>query len=420
MSKSRITIIGAGPIGLETALYATELGFEVTLLEQHNVVAGNILNWGHVRLFSPFEMNHSPLGTKRLKTYDPGWSQPDERAFMTGTEYVTSYLLPLSNLPQLRDTIHTGVKVVSISREDVLKGEFIGVPQRAARPFRILTEDAEGREQIYHSDIVIDTTGVYGNPNWLGSGGIPAIGERACRKLIHYELKDVYGKERAAFAGKQTLLVGSGYSAATAVIDFENLIREEPQTSLVWIVRGDTMTPIPVIDNDTLSGRARLTERANLLAQGNTPGIAFKNQTAIDSIHYSETDKQFTVVLKRGNATETIRVDNILANVGFGPDNSIYRELQVHECYASRGPMKLAATLLANTSGDCLTQQSAGAETLKNPEPGFFIIGSKSYGRNSTFLIRTGLSQVVEVFTLLTGDRELNLYRNATTKEPIS
>ena len=36
-----------------------------------------------------------------------------------------------------------------------------------------------------------------------------------------------------------------------------------------------------------------------------------------------------------------------------------------------------------------------GADTLRNPEPDFYVIGSKSYGRNSQFLIRVGLEQVL-------------------------
>ena len=42
-------------------------------------------------------------------------------------------------------------------------------------------------------------------------------------------------------------------------------------------------------------------------------------------------------------------------------------------------------------------------QTLTNPEPGFYILGSKSYGRNNTFLMRVGWEQVDDVFGLLGG-----------------
>ena len=52
-------------------------------------------------------------------------------------------------------------------------------------------------------------------------------------------------------------------------------------------------------------------------------------------------------------------------------------------------------------AGDCLAQQSHGPDSLTNPEPGFFILGAKSYGRNSQFLLRAGWQQVDDVFESL-------------------
>ena len=99
--------------------------------------------------------------------------------------------------------------------------------------------------------------------------------------------------------------------------------------------------------------------------------------------------------------SEQLSVDRIIANVGYRPDRRLWEELQVHECYASQGPMKLAAALLGEASADCLSQSGHGAETLRNPELGLFILGSKSYGRDSRFLIRIGLEQIRDVFSLI-------------------
>jgi hypothetical protein len=104
-------------------------------------------------------------------------------------------------------------------------------------------------------------------------------------------------------------------------------------------------------------------------------------------------------------------VERVVANVGYSPDAELYRELQVHECYATLGPMALAAALLKQGGGDCLAIGAQGANTLRNPEPNFYILGAKSYGRNAQFLLRTGFEQVREVFTLITGKPELNLYK---------
>ena len=67
--------------------------------------------------------------------------------------------------------------------------------------------------------------------------------------------------------------------------------------------------------------------------------------------------------------------------------------------------MKLAAKLLGETSADCLDQISHGPDVLRNPEPDFYILGAKSYGRNSNFLIQVGLRQIVDVFNLIDEQR---------------
>jgi hypothetical protein len=107
-------------------------------------------------------------------------------------------------------------------------------------------------------------------------------------------------------------------------------------------------------------------------------------------------------------------VDQVIANVGFRPDRRIYEELQVQECYATGGPMKLAAALLDQPSSDCLDQKVCGPQTLLNPEANFYILGAKSYARRPNFLLSVGYEEIREVFTLI-GDRQsLDLYSSAT------
>ena len=46
-----------------------------------------------------------------------------------------------------------------------------------------------------------------------------------------------------------------------------------------------------------------------------------------------------------------------------------------------------------------------GAAELAHPEPGFHIVGAKSYGRAPTFLLATGYEQVRSLVAELAGDR---------------
>src|SRR5437660_3894700 len=66
----RLAILGAGPIGVEAALYARSLNLPVTLYERGRI-GEHLRRWGHVRLFSPFGMNVTPLGRSALLAADP-------------------------------------------------------------------------------------------------------------------------------------------------------------------------------------------------------------------------------------------------------------------------------------------------------------------------------------------------------------
>ena len=70
--------------------------------------------------------------------------------------------------------------------------------------------------------------------------------------------------------------------------------------------------------------------------------------------------------------------------------------------------MKIAAALAGSASTDCLDQAACGPEVLMNPEPNFYILGAKSYGRNSSFLISAGLRQIRDLFAYLRSSQPVN------------
>lgn len=404
MAGRRLAIIGAGPIGLEAAVRGQQSGWDVTLLEQ-GTIGNHVAAWGHVRLFSPFGMNASAWGREALA----GPALPADDALLTGHEFVARYLQPLSQLPLLAGRIREQTCVVSISRGDFWKGDRIGKPSRSESPFRLLVEVGQGREEVIEADVVFDCSGTFSQHNWLGAGGIPCPGERAAADRIDYQIPDVCGSDRDRFEGKLTLVVGGGYSAATSVVALSRLADEAPDTRCFWLTRTDRTPPIPAIEADQLAGRAALTRAANELAISSNDAarsVQWISAMKVEEIRRTSDDRvavRFRRCTDRSGAVEgeELIVDRIIAQVGYRPDRSLYEELQIHECYASQGPMKLAAALLGETSNDCLSQSSPGADTLKNPEPGFFILGAKSYGRDSRFLIRIGLEQIDAAFSLL-------------------
>jgi hypothetical protein len=397
MTKPHIAILGSGPTGLEAALAAVDAGFPFTVYEAAPEIAGNVGAWGHVRLFTPWEMNASPRMRRHLA--DAGAEAPDGAECPTGRELVEKLFAPLAALPSIAPNLRLGTRVLAIGREGLLKHEEISTPERRRHPFRLLLADSSGREWTENAAIVIDATGTYGNPNRLGDGGIPAPGERALDGDIRRAVPDL-AQEAADWAGKTILLAGAGHSAQTAVRDLAELARKAPGTRVIWALRSAAPS-WGTHDGDPLPDRARLAAEAQALAGGASPAVETRCGVAIEGL--SRPNGKLKVALRNGTGSEEIEVDRILSLTGYVGDNDLYRQLQVHECYATCGPMKLSAALLGAAGGDCLTQSTHGVETLTNPEPGLYILGIKSYGRNNTFLMRVGWEQVAEVFGALGG-----------------
>ncbi|CAE8611610.1 unnamed protein product [Polarella glacialis] len=418
----RLAIIGAGPIGLELALGAVQRGIKVQVFERAQTVGGHVEGWQFVHLFSPWSMNMSEEAKLVLKELGP---LPDEGAFPTGRELVDSYLAPLARVIQQSSNcegLHFGTEVVTVGRGALLKSESIGggdvqMPkgkplcekQRRETPFRLLVRQAHGSgEERYLEgfDFVADCSGFYASnlSNWAGKGGTPALGERALRSAnrIFTTIPDVLGIHRERFAGKKCLVVGAGMSAATTVRNLVELSKTEKNTEVTFLTRsaGD---PYSVIADDVLPQRKILSEISNRASKGEVPNVTYLGGAAIREIKQAA-DGRLRVAVERSSdgsvENSAFEVDEVVCCVGYRPDTSIYEELQVHQCYASNGPMKLAATLIGG-SGDCLAQVSAGVDALKNPEPGFFILGGKSYGRKSSFLLKIGHDQVRSVLDSL-------------------
>ena len=406
--KPRIVILGAGPTGLEAALYARQLDYPVKVIESSAQVAANVRRWGFVRLFTPWHRNASELGLAALKAL--GLSPPVAADVPTGEQLCTDYLEPISH--RLGGSIHLRTQVLGVARSGVLKGEFIGSDHRANSPFRILFRNqlGEGEEG---AEVVFDTTGVYGSPVQLGDGGLPALGESSLRGRIRYHLVDVLGRERENFTAKRTLVIGSGFSAATSLVDLSTLAETEPGTEVFWALRSTGPAPFPTYADDPLPQRVELAERGNrILAQPpaycrTIPGVSVRAIAA----HGDLLQVGFRSI-DGGDPPPDIEVDHIISNCGYRPNTDLFRELQIHQCYATEGPMQLSASLLQSQgdTGDCLDQTSAGIDTLMNPEPGYFVLGHKSYGRRSDYLMQVGREQIRDVFRYLENDPELDLY----------
>ena len=389
--RPHLAILGAGPVGLEAALAAAERGWPFAVYEQAAAPGAAVAAWGHVRLFSPWDLDVSPRQRRALAA--AGADVPQGAACPTGRELVDRVLAPVAALPEIAPHLRLGTRVQAVGREGLIKHREIANPVRAARPFRLLVADAAG-ERVEHADVVLDCTGTWGQPNRLGDGGIPAVGESALDGEIRRHLPD-FAAEAGEWSGRTVFLAGSGHSAQTAACALAELAASSPGTRLLWAVD----EPMPTeIEDDPLPERARLRRRAGELAEGLSAAVESVPGARVEGLRRNGVGIHVSLRRPDGRREEVL-ADRILSLTGYVGDHSLHRQLQVHQCYATEGPMKLSAALLgAAGGGDCLAPGGHGVDVLKNPEPGFFLLGSKSYGRHSTFLMRAGWEQVDDVF----------------------
>jgi hypothetical protein len=346
-------------------------------------------------MFTPWDLNISRRMSAHLAR--AGHHLPQTGGCPTGAEFAARLLQPIADLPAVKVRLRLGHRVIAVARSGLLKHEEIGTPARAAAPFRLLIDTADG-EHVDHAEMVLDCTGTYGVPNSLGDGGVPAPGERA---LAHRITRTLPCLDRPGDWAGTVLLIGAGKSAQTAACDLAAL----PGTRIEWIVR----SPAPdwgEVPGDTLPERQRLVDTARDLADGANPQVTVSTGTRVEALRPADGRVHATLATPEG--PRQITADHILALTGYTGDAALYRQLQVHECYATAAPMNLSAALLGTAAADCLAQPAVGIDTLRNPEPHFFILGAKSYGRLKTFLLRTGYQQVDEVFSAYGSDTEVS------------
>lgn len=390
----RVVVLGAGPTGCEAALAFADAGSAVTLVEQGPRVGHHLRCWAHVRLFTPWAMNISP----RTRELLPGLPDDPTRC-PTGADLADTLLEAQAAAVVARGgTVLTGTRVVAVGRDGLVKSDEIGTGARAGRQFRVLVDGPDG-ERLLAADLVVDATGTWGRPNLIGDGGIPAPGERALAGRLRRGIPTP--AEVASMSGREVLLLGAGYSAQTAARDLG-----EAGAAVIWAVRSAAPSWQPAPD-DPLPARAALASSASQALAGRVDGVVVVGGVVVDAL--AESGGRLAVTL-RETATgdrRTVEVDEVVGLVGSTGDHDLLRQLQVHECYATAAPMNLSAALLSETGGDCLAQVSHGVDTLRSPEPDLFVLGSKSYGRNNTYLLRVGWEQVDAVLAaVVAGGRE--------------
>lgn len=386
-----VAIIGAGPVGLAAAAQLAQKGLAFTLFEAGSSVAASVRDWGHVRLFSPWRYNVDEAARAILEA--GGWVMPEVDVIPTGAELSALYLEPLARVPALHPHIETNARVTGITRLGLDKVVSAG---RENAPFVLHVENSEGQTRRVLARAVIDASGTWGHFNPLGAGGLPAEGEAENADRICYRIPDILGADRAAYEGARTLVVGAGHSAANAILD---LLRLESSAQITWAIRAERPSRLYGGKRaDGLPARGALGDRlAEAVEDGKITLV-----TRLSITHVSR-DGNNRLTVTSADARSLGPFDRIIATTGQRPGLALTRELRLDldpwlESARALGP------LIDPNLHSCGSVRPHGHRELSHPEPGFYIVGMKSYGRAPTFLMMTGYEQVRSITAAITGD----------------
>ncbi|AZO77053.1 MULTISPECIES: FAD-dependent oxidoreductase [unclassified Bosea (in: a-proteobacteria)] len=396
MMELPVAVIGAGPVGLAAAANLVARGLAVKVYEAGIAAGANISDWGHVRLFSPWAYNVDPTARSLLEK--AGWRAPDEAVYPTGADLVSEYLAPLAQSPALAPFIEYGVRVRTIGRRGIDK---VVSRDRELHPFQLAIVDSDGRVRHELARAVIDASGTWASPNPLGAGGVAAEGEEKFAGRIAYSIPDVLGGDRARYAGRTTIVVGAGHSAANVLLDLAELATQEPATKAIWLTRGSNLSRVYGGGaNDQLAARGDLGQKLRQLVE--TGRVELVTRFAVTTMR--EVSGQLALDGETPDGLRTVgAVDRVVVCTGQRPDLAMTRELRIEldpwlESAKALGPM------IDPNLHSCGSVPPHGHRELSHPEPGFYTVGIKSYGRAPTFLMLTGYEQARSVVAAIAGD----------------
>ncbi|QIG39585.1 FAD-dependent oxidoreductase [Microbacterium sp. 4R-513] len=391
-----VAIIGAGPIGLAAAAHLAERGIPFVVFESGADAVASVRAWGHTRLFSPRKHLVDPAAARLLA--ETGWTLPAPERAPTGAELVREYLEPLAGLDAIAPQIRTHTPVIGVSREGMDRTRTRG---RAQAPFAVRIRTAEGAIEEVAARAVLDASGTYLSPNSLASNGLELLGLAEVAADVVPALPDVMGRDRPTFAGRRVTVVGAGHSAANTLLALAELARTDPETTVTWLIRNARATRVSSSPGDELADRARLGSRVEAALERGE--VALVDGFEIVRAHRS--DQGVELVGHRAGELVTHVTDVVVNATGFRPDLSILRELRLELDDIVEAPRRLAPLIDPNVHS-CGTVEPHGYRELAHPEPGFFIVGMKSYGRAPTFLLATGYEQVRSVVAWIAGDAD--------------
>jgi hypothetical protein len=445
-TPATIAVLGAGPTGIETALYARFLGYDVVLVEQTKPASAAIA-WADRSLGAPLRELISSLGIRALEAQGHNLTCLDDTADATGAQWATSYLTPLAKSDLIADCVLPFTRVVDVGRWQTHKYDSVDSQSRCNDEFRLLLHSDKRGSWVAPVDVVIDCTGKSPRRSGLGPNGMqaafteavipnretesveqgmdgppvildPSTVERTVRqqRLIESELPRWRDKDQSRYVGKTVCLSGDSPQALVAASDWLDMAEPMRESKLIWLVPDRSENPEFDTHSSVIADLARRLSSQNF-AFGLMPIRGIERIKHHPPTQPPTAEHPLTLSLRRSDQTTVdLRCDQLVSLPVAEPNFDFCQSLRVIQDTSScKWPMRVLPP-----------------ESFETAEPHYYVVGSKSTPSHCVatlhpedtvepeapvggFLdIATSLqatrSQIRQLFALLGHRMDLNLY----------
>lgn len=347
-----VVIIGAGPIGMAmaTRLYQEKIPF--TVFEKGDCVGSNLLEWGHISLFTSWEesMDNESVSFLASKGVDLSHLSGCPRS----QELVEEYLNKLCD--------HLPINTIQKNTE-VTKLNF----NRTTQSFTIEISKG-GQIQTIESKIVIDASGTWGNFNLL----LPSADSTRENFYSGIPNKEMIIRD---MQGMNIAVIGNGHSAMNSILELSKYGVKD----IKWVIRGDS----PKFGRSKVGGKSHELEN---LVQSLIENEQVKLIPAFTINSSQRTDNVIKLISEDRKVLENIQY--VITNIGAYPDYSFLQDITLN----LDGRFMTAPRLANNIDPhlhSCDTVSYTFSDTLVTDIP-YFVVGMKSFGTASNFLLAKG------------------------------
>ncbi|MCA9127034.1 MAG: hypothetical protein KDB22_08110 [Planctomycetales bacterium] len=384
-TPATIAVIGGGPIGVETALYARFLGYYVILFEQAKI-GQSLRNRGQSLMPFPIHEVVSSVGLAALQAQGAAIDFAASAEAMTYAQFSEKYLTPVAKTDLLYESVHVNAKVLSISRVGVPLDSAVSSEERAEKEFRILVNSKARGEFTQLADIVLDCSGLGSQRQGMAAGGGATIGQAHNESEVAIGKRDVLGRWRERYSGKHTVMLGSGWEAVANAMEFQKLAVSEPATQLTWIVptRGNGSKIEFALPADV---EPSIQLAAESFVASDSTNVIPMAALGVEALSRTSPTSWKVQIQTQEDETIDVRCDEVI------------------NCASPLVDWQFATPIAAATQ----TLESFGTPIVRC-EPHYYVLGQKSLPANRLLTPAIGFAQIRHAFAIIGGRADLNLF----------